>query len=109
MSLFFLIVFVYSPCDVQGSSHTPLASSSIDVKSDVLNMDAVTPGGYATAESNIISDKFLVTPLKTGSGSLGGESCDPCSPWFGVFGPGVVLIRLNALTVPERNEYKYPS
>ena len=28
------------------------------------------------------------------------------SPWLGGFGPGVVLIRLNALNVPEKNEYK---
>ena len=72
-------------------------------------MDATTLGGYATDESNIISDKFLVKPLKTGSGYLGGESCDTFFPWLGVFGPGVVLIRLNALTVSERNESKYPS
>ena len=72
-------------------------------------MDAATSGGSATDEFNIISHKFLVTPLKTGSGSLGGEYCDPCSSWLGGFGPGVVLIYLNALTVNERNESKYPS
>ena len=84
-------------------------SSSIGVGSDVLNMDAATPGGYATAESDIISDEFIITPLRTGIGSLGGESCDTCYTWFGEFGPEVVLIRLNALTVPERNESKHAS
>ena len=66
-------------------------------------MDAKTPGESDTAESNIIFDKFLLTPLKTGSVSLGGESCNPCSPWLWGFYPGVVLIRLNASTVTERN------
>ena len=105
--VFFLIVFGYSLNDVRGSSHAPPASSSIGVVSDVLNMDAATPGGSATAESDIISDKFLVTPLKTINGYLSGESCDPCSPWFGRFVSVVVLIRLNVSTVPESNEYKY--
>ena len=72
-------------------------------------MDTATPGGYANADSDIFFDKFLVTPLTTGSRYPCGESCDPFSPWLGGFGPGVVLIRLNASTVPERNEYKYPS
>ena len=48
-------------------------------------MDAKKTRGSATAESNLIYDKFLVTPLKNGSGSLGGEYCDPCSPWLGDF------------------------
>ena len=66
-------------------------------------MDDQTPGGSATAESDIISDKFLVTPLKNGSAYLGGESCNPCSPWLGGFGPGLVLKRLNESTVPKEN------
>ena len=77
VSLFLLIVFGSSPRDVQGSSHTPPGSSSIGVRSDVLNMDSATPGGSDTSEYDIISDKFLVTPLKTGSGYLGGEYCNP--------------------------------
>ena len=109
MSLFFLIIFGYSPRDIQGSSHAPTASSSIGVLSDVFNMDAATPGGSATAESDIIYDKFILTPIKNRSGSLGGYSCYPCYTWIGGVGPGVVLIRLNALTFPERNESKYSS
>ena len=72
-------------------------------------MDAATRSGSATAESYIISDKFIVTSLKTGSVSLGGEYCDPFYLWLGGFGLGVVLILLNVTTIPERNEYKYPS
>ena len=107
--MFLLIVIEYLPCDALGSSHAPPASSSIGVGSDVFNMDAAAPGGSATAESNIISDKFLVTPLKNGSGSLGGESCDNCYTWFGGFCTGIILISLNVSTVTDRNESKYPS
>ena len=109
MSLFFLIVFGSSPRDVQGISHAPPESSSIGVRFYALNMDTATLGGSATAEYNIISDKFLSTPLKTGIGYLGRESCHTCSPWLGGCGPGVVVIRLNSSTVPERNESKHPS
>ena len=77
------MVLASSPRDERGILQAPPASSSIGVVSDVLNMDAATPGGYATAESDIISDEFIITPLRTGIGSLGGESCDPCSPWLG--------------------------
>ena len=108
MFLFFLIFFVYLPRDVRGSSHAPPASSSIGVGSDVLNMDAATPGVSATSEFDIFY-KFLVTTIKTGSVSLGGEYCDPFYLWLGGFGLGVVLILLNVTTIPERNEYKYPS
>ena len=104
-----MIVIGSSPCDALGSSHAPPASSSIGVVSDIFNMDAAAPGGSDTSESNIISDKFLVTPLRNGSGSLGGESCDTCYTWFGGFCTGVILISLNVSTVPERDESKYPS
>ena len=55
--------------------------------------------------NTFLYNKLRATPPKLGSGSLG-ESCCTCSPWLGGLRPGVVLIRHNASTVPERNGSK---